>query len=281
MHRRTTKAPQPTRPAAPNFSELLIDAIKRPGSVMQAYSAFYNYSVGNQLLALFQCMFRGLQPGPIKTFPGWKDCGRNVKRGEKALMLCMPITFKRGSAGDAESNGDLDSDECFTTGFMYKSRWFVISQTEGPEIELPSLPQWDAATALRNLVITLTPFTETDGNLQGYALHNSNEIAINPVAQLPGKTLLHELGHQILLHTHETMPAERTPKHLREVEAEAVALLCCEALGLEGAEFCRGYIQGWANDEPIPEPSAKKIIGAADKILRAGRPAETKTETAH
>ncbi len=61
-----------------------------------------------------------------------------------------------------------------------------------------------------------------------------------------------------------------TPKNLREVEAEAVALLCCEALSLEGAEFCRGYIQGWANDEPIPEPSAKRILGVADRILKAG-----------
>jgi N-terminal domain of anti-restriction factor ArdC len=279
MHRRTTT--QPTKPAAPNFSELLIDAIKRPGSVMQAYSAFYNYSVGNQLLALFQCMFRGLEPGPIKTFPGWKDCGRNVKRGEKALMLCMPITFKRGSDGGTESNGELDSDECFTTGFMYRSRWFVISQTEGPEIELPAIPSWNAAQALRNLDITQAPFTSLDGNCQGYA--RNREIAINPVAQLPQKTFFHESAHILLGHCAEAdfQDGEKTPKNLREVEAEAVALLCCEALGLEGAEFCRGYIQGWANDEPIPELSAKKIIGAADKILRAGRPAETKTETAH
>lgn len=233
------------------------------------------------MLALFQCMFRGLEPGPIKTFPGWKDCGRNVKRGEKALMLCMPITFKRGSDGGTESNGELDSDECFTTGFMYRSRWFVISQTEGPEIELPAIPSWNAAQALRNLDITQAPFTSLDGNCQGYA--RNREIAINPVAQLPQKTFFHESAHILLGHCAEAdfHDGEKTPKNLREVEAEAVALLCCEALGLEGAEFCRGYIQGWANDEPIPEPSAKKIIGAADKILRAGRPAETKTETAH
>ena len=268
MHRRTTT--QPTKPAAPNFSELLIDAIKRPGSVMQAYSAFYNYSVGNQLLALFQCMFRGLEPGPIKTFPGWKDCGRNVKRGEKALMLCMPITFKRGSNGGTESNGELDSDECFTTGFMYRSRWFVISQTEGPEIELPAIPSWNAAQALRNLDITQAPFTSLDGNCQGYA--RNREIAINPVAQLPQKTFFHESAHILLGHCAEAdfQDGEKTPKNLREVEAEAVALLCCEALSLEGAEFCRGYIQGWANDEPIPEPSAKRILGVADRILKAG-----------
>lgn len=38
-------------------------------------------------------------------------------------------------------------------------------------------------------------------------------------------------------------------EHLREVEAEAVALICCESLGLPGAECCRGYIQGWVRHE--------------------------------
>ena len=63
---------------------------------------------------------------------------------------------------------------------------------------------------------------------------------------------------------------------LREVEAESVALLCCEALNLEGAEYCRGYIQNWlrpsiGNADVIPEKSAQKIFRAADQILRAGR----------
>ena len=63
---------------------------------------------------------------------------------------------------------------------------------------------------------------------------------------------------------------------LREVEAEAVALLCCEALNLEGADFCRGYIQNWLcpaigyNADAIPEKSAQKIFHAADLILKAG-----------
>lgn len=79
----------------------------------------------------------------------------------------------------------------------------------------------------------------------------------------------------ILGHTSEAdfNDTERTPKNLREVEAEAVALLCCEALKLEGAEFCRGYIQEWlkgGSDSAIPEKSAQKILKAADQILKAG-----------
>ena len=84
----------------------------------------------------------------------------------------------------------------------------------------------------------------------------------------------------ILGHTTEAefADADSTPRSLREVEAESVALLCCESLGLEGAEYCRGYVQNWLNrgsssdSEMIPEKSAQKIFRAADQIIRAGRP---------
>jgi hypothetical protein len=56
------------------------------------------------------------------------------------------------------------------------------------------------------------------------------------------------------------------------VEAEAVALLCCESLGLPGAEFSRGYIQSWGQGQAISERSAQRIFHAADRILKAGYP---------
>jgi hypothetical protein len=55
------------------------------------------------------------------------------------------------------------------------------------------------------------------------------------------------------------------------VEAESVALLCLETLGLEGAEHARGYVQHWLAGELIPEQSARRIFSATDRVLRAGR----------
>ena len=74
---------------------MLVKAVNTPGVISDAYSRFWNYSVGNQILALFQCMQRGIEPGPIHTFKGWLDLGRHVKRGEKAITLCMPVTVKK------------------------------------------------------------------------------------------------------------------------------------------------------------------------------------------
>ena len=40
------------------WSELLRDAVSTPGKLLEAYTAFHNFSVGNSLLALFQCYGR-------------------------------------------------------------------------------------------------------------------------------------------------------------------------------------------------------------------------------
>lgn len=268
----------------PKWSALLVEAVNKPGMIMEAYSAFHSYSIGNQILALVQCQMRGLEPGPINTFPKWKELGRTVKRGERALILCMPVTRKvRDEETDDEqekdpSEGNGESRQVGITSFMHKARWFVIAQTVGEEFTPPRLPEWDAERALAALDIEQIPFTETDGNCQGFATRK-RQIAINPVAQLPTKTLFHEAAHVILGHVADAdfTDTERTPKNLREVEAESVALLCCEALNLEGADYCRGYIQNWLcpaigyNGDAIPEKSAQKIFRAADQILRAGR----------
>lgn len=263
-------------PDVPKWSALLVEAVNKPGLIMEAYSAFHHYSIGNQLLAMIQCQLRGLESGPINTFPGWQALGRNVKRGERALILCIPITRKHRDEESAD-NGEDGSGQHAYTAFVYKPRWFVISQTLGEEFAPVRLPEWDADRALAALDIEQITFSDTDGNSQGYA--RKRQIAINPVAQLPHKTLFHEAAHVTLGHTAEAdfTDTERTPKNLREVEAEAVALLCCEALNLEGADYCRGYIQNWLcpaigyKGDAIPEKSAQKIFRAADQILRAGR----------
>jgi hypothetical protein len=79
----------------PDWTQILPAAVNTPGVISQAYSRFWNYSVGNQILALFQCLERGIELGPIHTFRGWLDLGRHVKRGEKAITLCMSVTVKR------------------------------------------------------------------------------------------------------------------------------------------------------------------------------------------
>ena len=87
------------------------------------------------------------------------------------------------------------------------------------------------------------------------------------------QTTFHELAHVVLGHSGEGEYRDNrnTPRNLKEVEAESVALICCESLGLPGAEYARGYIQSWIEGDVIPEKSAQKIFHAADQILKAGQ----------
>jgi antirestriction protein ArdC len=251
----------------PNWAELLTSAVNTPGMMLQAYSAFHNYSSGNQALALWQCMLRGLRPGPLNTYPGWQRLGRQVRKGEKALTLLMPITLKDKRP---ETVGTDDEGKTFTA-FVYKPFWFVLAQTEGDEMPPVVIPAFDAGRALSTLGIERVAFERMNGNSQGYA--GGQEIAINPLAQIPHKTFFHETAHVVLGHTAEEDGAagEDTPFSLQQIEAECVALICCESLGLPGAEFCRGYIQGWlGGPHEIPDKSAQKIFHAADLILKAG-----------
>lgn len=250
---------------------LLDEAVKKPGYIHEAYSRFHSYSIGNQLLTLFQCFERGIQPGPLATFPKWKELGRHVRKGEKALTLCMPFTCKRTKTVTAE-DGIEQAEEFTFTHFTYRARWFTLCQTEGAEYQPPALPEWNEQTALAALNIQREPFEDLDGNTQGYA-KRGRKVAISPIAAQPFKTLFHELAHVCLGHTGDgdLSDSEATPRDLREMEAEAVALLCCESLGLPGAEYSRGYIQSWNRGQAISERSAQRIFHAADQILRAGR----------
>jgi len=257
-----------TDSTSPDFAAMLQSAVTEPGKIAACYSVFHGYSLGNQMLAAAQCEARGIPLGPIATFPTWKERGRFVQKGQKALELCMPVTCKR--KGEATEDGTTD-DATFTR-FIYKRNWFALAQTEGDAYTPTQAPAWDKASALAALDVTETDFTLMDGNCQGFA--RGRAVAVSPIAAHPFKTLFHELAHVLLGHTAEVELSddERTPKSIREVEAEATAMLCCAALGLPGLEYSRGYIQHWyQSSEPIPEASARRIFKAADSILKAGQ----------
>jgi antirestriction protein ArdC len=253
-------------PNVASFAELLESAVIEPGILSDAYRQFHNYSIGNQLLAWSQCLARKIQPGPMATYPKWRELGRYVRKGEKAIVLCQPVTVKRTIETD-----DPTEDVNVFTRFVYRPHWFVQAQTEGQDLPPTPIPTWDRARALQALGVTEIPFDATDGNVLGFARDYS--IAISPINPMPHKTLFHELGHVLLGHTTEgdQTDSEITPRNLRECEAEAVALLCCAALDLPGVECCRGYIQAWwGAKNPIPERSAQRVLRVADQILKAG-----------
>ena len=146
-----------------NWQELLIEAVNQPGKIMAAYTAFHNYSIGNALLALSQCLQRNLAPGPLNTYKGWQESGRYVKKGESALTLCMPVTAKKETVNPETKK----EEEHVRTYFVFRPLWFVLCQTGGDKPYEPSVPGFDFDRALEALEIKRIAFDMTDGNVQG------------------------------------------------------------------------------------------------------------------
>ena len=100
--------------------------------------------------------------------------------------------------------------------------------------------------------------------------------APNPLNPLKHKTRFHEMAHVVLGHTAvaDMHDDEALTRQIEEAEAEGVAYLLCALLDLPGQAESRFYIQSWLQGETLPEKSAKRIFGAADRIMKAGQPVQ-------
>lgn len=251
----------------PRWTELLREVVDTPGVIADCYHTFHDYSPGNQMLAWWQCTTRKITPGPLGTFKKWKSLGRTVIKGQKAIWLCMPITWQY------EKENDEGEKKQFTAmRFVYKPHWFVLSQTEGEDYIEPAMPGWELGDALIGLEVEPVEFSMTDGNCMGYAAGRT--FAINPIGKHQNATTFHELAHIVLGHTEEadfTDTKTRTPRNVKEMEAEATAMIVMDALGEKDHAQSRGYIQNWYGKNEISEESARHIFAAANAILSAGR----------
>ena len=84
---------------------------------------------------------------------GWKELGQYVRKGEKALALCMPVRCKRRES-EPQDQEALEVVTCF----VYCPHWFVLSRTDSKDYVPEPVAGWDADTALRVLDIQRVPF---------------------------------------------------------------------------------------------------------------------------
>lgn len=253
----------------PEWADLLKVALEMPGQAGNTYNRFRHLSIGNQALLMMQGLME-----PVNTYKGWKALGRQVQKGSKAKSIYVPMFRKK-----EDSNGE---EHEYLSGFKLVPSMFGASETDGDDLPPYSPPKWSQARALRTLKVTKKRYMLVDGNTQGYS--SGRELAINPVAVYPFKTLIHELAHIVAGHTSEEQMADYT-KHrgLKEFEAEATAYLIMNELGatdqFDAAES-RHYIQSWlrSRKERPDEKSIRRVFSTADKILRAGYPEEKKEE---
>ena len=82
-------------------------------------------------------------------------------------------------------------------------------------------------------------------------------------------TLVHEIGHEML---HRGDRRTLTTKKVRETEAEAVAFVICNAIGLQNGTSSADYIQLWHGDANLLRESLEAVQQTAAVILGAITP---------
>jgi antirestriction protein ArdC len=113
---------------------------------------------------------------------------------------------------------------------------------------------------------TVEDTDELPGSVNGDCSHDLHRIRVrtsnSPLQRV--KTLAHELGHTLLHEEYDSRP-------LAELEAESVAFIVCDNLGLTTDDYSFGYVATWAGggDEAQKEIKASggRIQRAADQIL--------------
>ena len=152
---------------------------------------------------------------------------------------------------------------------------FDISQTEGKELPALTDMQGDV-TGYRE---RLFEFVQS----QGVELNYSERIAPAKGLSYGGKitllsgmqpaeefsTLVHEIGHEML---HRGDRRTLTTKKVRETEAEAVAFVVCESVGLQTGSSSADYIQLWHGDANLLRESLEAVQQTAAVILGAIAP---------
>ena len=230
---------------------------------------FHRYSANNVVLISMQCP----EATRVAGFNAWRKMGRFVRKGEKAIWILAPMVYKQAEAAD----GDY---ERVIRGFKPVAV-FDLSQTDGEE--LPEVCNRLTADAPADLFERLRSVAEAhgfsvedaelSGSVNGDCSHSERRIRVE-VRNAPAqrvKTLAHELAHALLHEHFDSRP-------LAELEAESVAYVTCQALGVDSSDYSFGYVASWAGDGDTAiaaiKASCERIQKAAAEILRAFEPDE-------
>lgn len=235
---------------------------------LSAMNKFHSYSYNNSLLILMQKP----EASYVVGYKTWETLGRHVKKGEKGITILAPCPYKSVKYVEVvdPNTGQVKRDE---QGNVMKERKeisrasfkailiFDISQTEGkPLLELAKelqgeIPDYkilmDSIHEVAPVPIQFDTWNETK---KGHYDLAKREIVIKSgMSELQTiKTAIHETAHSIL---HKDK-AHAKDQATMEIEAESVAFICCQHLGLDTSDYSFGYLAGWSSNKELPELKA-------------------------
>lgn len=256
-------------------------------TLLDTMSKFHDYSLNNTLLILEQ----NPRATQLAGYNKWQqDFNRQVKRGEKGLMIWMPVEIKvkeNHYVLDENGNRILGDDGKFKREeVVVKKRTFKIGYT----FDVSQTEQIEGKE-----VIELSPVKELEGNVKDYptltkalmeispvpikieafkasakGCYNSltNEIKIQPdmsEAQTI-KTMIHEIAHSIVYSDENLNQLKQKDnvefsKNEKEVQAESIAYIVSSHLGIDTSDYSFPYVATWGlSTEPSDLENVKQNL---------------------
>lgn len=118
-----------------------------------------------------------------------------------------------------------------------------------------------------DLKVSEVPLATLNG-AKGYFQPSTNEIVIGgdePDNALKLKTLYHEYAHS-QLHGLKSAFKDR-PRAYQETQAEAVAYVAMQNIGVDTSNYSLGYVATWAKDKAVIHSALSEIQQVSNKVI--------------
>ncbi|RWZ68853.1 hypothetical protein EQH87_16095 [Lactiplantibacillus plantarum] len=244
---------------------------------LNTLAKFHRYSARNIDLIYAQ----NPQATQVAGFKQWQTAfNRTVNRGAKAIRIAAPIIKK---LTPAEQKRLDTTDERAIIGYRYLPV-FDVAQTSGEPVlsaqdfVKENLADHQNVTSLYNafkdylnqqtdLKVSEVPLATLNG-AKGYFQPSTNEIVIGgdePDNALKLKTLYHEYAHS-QLHGLKSAFKDR-PRAYQETQAEAVAYVAMQNIGVDTSNYSLGYVATWAKDKDVIHSALSEIQQVSNKVI--------------
>lgn len=265
---------------------------------ISAMAKFHHYSFSNALLILFQKPDASYVAG----YNTWKSLGRQVKRGERGIMILAPCAFqaylelekkdpKTGQTVIGEDGQPETVKKPISPNRFKIAHVFDMSQTEGKELpqiavsELTGDVEDFSGIYERLAALSPLPVEQKDfpGDAKGYTSFSENRVVVRSgMSQVQTiKTLVHEIAHAKLHNPKDILDeTEKRKTRQKEVEAESIAYVVCQYFGIDTSDYSLGYVAGWSKGTELAELKASldTIHRTAGEIIDAITPPPPKRE---
>lgn len=244
---------------------------------LNTLAKFHYYSARNIDLIYAQ----NPQATQVAGFKQWQTAfNRTVKRGAKAIRIAAPIIKK---LTPAEQKRLDTTDERAIVGYRYLPI-FDVAQTSGEPVlsaqdfVKENLADHQNVTSLYNafkdylnqqpdLKVSEVPLATLNG-AKGYFQPRTNEIVIGGDESdnaLKLKTLYHEYAHS-QLHGLKSAFKDR-PRAYQETQAEAIAYVAMQNIGVDTSNYSLGYVATWAKDKTVIHSALSEIQQVSNKVI--------------